>query len=560
MFQMHHDYEAKDNATFEQRAVALVLDLTIIGLLKGLLPIPALLGSLLSLIYFVFLQCQFGFTPGKYFAGLRVISTTGQTSLPRMLLRESIGKFVSSLVFLLGYLVVMFSKNRLAWHDKMSRTRVISLKPQDVSGFAQFARGATSLIALLIVGVVGFTSYILYSSAGAQAVANLFEKNSFVVRGVSGSLANGVKIESLQKQTKLYKIDLKNLFLQVNHNKSVFNKIIEIKSNPVINKIHITGGTVEIFKDINPEKEGLALIPKDLLPRRKNAPEKLQLEDLDQKKAQRRQTGTIESVEIANINLKLGEYDLNLDRFSVGNLVLDKHSLTAGHLYLKGSLGTFMIKNFTQLDKSQRSSYSYDFTIIPNSFFPKKLKKPFRFLGNFSKMKDSLTFDLKSSDEKLVLSKNESHFRLKLNRFPFDQYFKGNLPIKSMSLDTSGKYISGKLKIRNQTYHFDKQPLFGVRGSPIIGRSIRNKRVGVSWLNLLIAKPWLLVERRIIPQKAMRSLASTQERSIFQPISKNDLSNMYVNKPYIALKPKAKHFIDNDIEFFSNSFIPNKEP
>ena len=158
------------------------------------------------------------------------------------------------------------------------------------------------------------------------------------------------------------------------------------------------------------------------------------------------------------------------------------------------------------------------------------------------------------------MSKNESHFRLRLSHFPLDHYFKGNLPIKAISLDTSGKYISGSLKIRNQTFHFEKQALFDVKGSPIVGRSMRNKRVGVSWLNLLIAKPWLFVERRTAPRKALRSLASSQERSIFQPVSRNALAKIYLNKPYTALKPKAKFFIDNDIDFFSNSFIPKKDP
>jgi uncharacterized RDD family membrane protein YckC len=99
-----------------------------------MLGVSALAGSgtvfvLLFLAYIVWALVLFGkgTTPGKNALGMYVIDERGgRAGFGRMLAREWIGKFISGLVFGLGYLWILFDKDRQAWHDKLMSTYVIT--------------------------------------------------------------------------------------------------------------------------------------------------------------------------------------------------------------------------------------------------------------------------------------------------------------------------------------------------------------------------------------------------------------------------------------------------
>jgi uncharacterized RDD family membrane protein YckC len=78
-----------------------------------------------------------GLTPGKYLVGEQVVDhlNGGQPGLGKMLLREIIGKWVSGLIFGLGYFWAIWDKDGQAWHDKIAGTVVIKRAP----GGAQIA-------------------------------------------------------------------------------------------------------------------------------------------------------------------------------------------------------------------------------------------------------------------------------------------------------------------------------------------------------------------------------------------------------------------------------------
>jgi uncharacterized RDD family membrane protein YckC len=87
-----------------------------------------LLGLLLLILYlsvaFV-LYCS-GTTPGKRIFALRVIKESGgECHLGSMLVREIVGKTISGAVFLLGYLWILFDRERQGWHDKLANTYVV---------------------------------------------------------------------------------------------------------------------------------------------------------------------------------------------------------------------------------------------------------------------------------------------------------------------------------------------------------------------------------------------------------------------------------------------------
>lgn len=81
------------------------------------------LATLILMLYF-YRSSQ---SPGKAIMKLQVVDKeTGQpVGMGRMLLREWLGKIVSTLVFGIGYLNILWDKNHQGWHDKIAKTVVI---------------------------------------------------------------------------------------------------------------------------------------------------------------------------------------------------------------------------------------------------------------------------------------------------------------------------------------------------------------------------------------------------------------------------------------------------
>jgi len=137
-------------AGFWIRVVATVLDsfllcivqfvLTlIITLLIGFMGIAAvedpavsliiwLFGTTISLGYAVFFTGYCGQTPGKMALRIKVVCTDGShLTYGRAAKREILGKFVSSILLGIGYLMVAFDQQKQGLHDKIADTYVIKL-------------------------------------------------------------------------------------------------------------------------------------------------------------------------------------------------------------------------------------------------------------------------------------------------------------------------------------------------------------------------------------------------------------------------------------------------
>ena len=66
---------------------------------------------------------------GKRILGMRVYSKEGKrVGFLKMLLRESIGKIISGLIFSLGYIWILIDDENQAWHDKLIDSVVIQEK------------------------------------------------------------------------------------------------------------------------------------------------------------------------------------------------------------------------------------------------------------------------------------------------------------------------------------------------------------------------------------------------------------------------------------------------
>lgn len=67
-----------------------------------------------------------GMTPGKLTMGIQVVKADGRPAdFFTMLVRETFGKFISGLVFMMGWIWILIDKEHQGWHDKLVGTYVI---------------------------------------------------------------------------------------------------------------------------------------------------------------------------------------------------------------------------------------------------------------------------------------------------------------------------------------------------------------------------------------------------------------------------------------------------
>lgn len=83
-----------------------------------------------NMAYFAALTKRYGATPGKLAFGLRVVSVDGKRlRWKQVLLRETIGKCLSTLPLWFGFLRIGWAEKRQGWHDELAGTAVLITKP-----------------------------------------------------------------------------------------------------------------------------------------------------------------------------------------------------------------------------------------------------------------------------------------------------------------------------------------------------------------------------------------------------------------------------------------------
>lgn len=86
----------------------------------------ALLCGLLAYALWALILFGQGITPGKKFLGLRVVMEDGRSAgFATMLVREWVGKWISSLAFGLGFIWILIDNDNQGWHDKVMTTYVV---------------------------------------------------------------------------------------------------------------------------------------------------------------------------------------------------------------------------------------------------------------------------------------------------------------------------------------------------------------------------------------------------------------------------------------------------
>jgi uncharacterized RDD family membrane protein YckC len=146
------DFSAYAPATFNQRAYAAAIDLAMFVSVALMVAVPAaapiasmvksgnettalgvvlVLAGVLAAAYLVLPTTLYGRTFGKAVVGLRVVGDDyAKLSLPRVLLREVVGKAASLLPVGAGFVLPVLNTQRRALHDFVGRTRVVLVRPQ----------------------------------------------------------------------------------------------------------------------------------------------------------------------------------------------------------------------------------------------------------------------------------------------------------------------------------------------------------------------------------------------------------------------------------------------
>ena len=130
---------ALEIASAGQRFLAFLLD-SVLSIMLGIMGFAISFGmgergeflsTLLGLMYWVVVLGMVairGQSPGKIALGIKIVNTNGSSiGFGRTLVREIVGKFVSAMIILLGFLWILFDGRRQGWHDKIASTIVVRL-------------------------------------------------------------------------------------------------------------------------------------------------------------------------------------------------------------------------------------------------------------------------------------------------------------------------------------------------------------------------------------------------------------------------------------------------
>lgn len=86
----------------------------------------------INLGYGVVMIAWRGQTVGKMVVGIQVVDANGNIpGIGAVLLREIVGKFLSTIALFLGYLWVAWDKDKRGWHDHIASTYVVRKIPEN---------------------------------------------------------------------------------------------------------------------------------------------------------------------------------------------------------------------------------------------------------------------------------------------------------------------------------------------------------------------------------------------------------------------------------------------
>jgi uncharacterized RDD family membrane protein YckC len=83
--------------------------------------------NLFAVVYLVYFIANSGQTPGKMAVGIKVVDVSGNEAGYLRSLFRAIGYYISSALFMAGFLWSLLDRRRQTWHDKIAGTVVVEI-------------------------------------------------------------------------------------------------------------------------------------------------------------------------------------------------------------------------------------------------------------------------------------------------------------------------------------------------------------------------------------------------------------------------------------------------
>lgn len=362
--EVFHFYPASN----AKRFVAFLIDMVVawtgallfVSLLSGFDKIG--LVSLLVLLYFVIMHAAFGFTLGKKLMGLRLIryGDDEKAGVLQVVFRETIGKFISTALFFGGFLFIFFSKERIALHDKICRTHVISDEPEEsVSSLAVFAQGF-AVVAVFMAGIF-YTAF--HTSIPLKSWAKHLKKSGVQIEGVHGSLKDGFLLETIKFTNKDLEFTGKDIVFK-------YDNIFDLVKGKDFHIRRISASQVHLAFHKNQSSATSA--------QRKRARQANAAHLENQEKSENRSTAAAnilcDLIDVSEIKVSMpDEPAYEAKKLQVKKIMLSKGNVEVQKIYLDSKDIFTDIQGFSYDKVSDVFSISESEVIVKKSMFPKYL-------------------------------------------------------------------------------------------------------------------------------------------------------------------------------------------
>lgn len=85
--------------------------------------------TIIALAYYIILTVMYGQTLGKMATGIKVVQQDDRSNgWGRIIVRETIGKFISAIILCIGFIIIAFDREKRGLHDHLCNTRVVKMK------------------------------------------------------------------------------------------------------------------------------------------------------------------------------------------------------------------------------------------------------------------------------------------------------------------------------------------------------------------------------------------------------------------------------------------------
>lgn len=142
--------------------------------------------------YFIYFTYTKGATLGKRALGLQVVSANSEKlTLEKVIIRETIGRFISHILLDIGYIVAAFTAKKQSLHDTMAGTYVIYKDPKQKTN-AWIIAIVLAPIVLAVIGIVAAIVLGSLSAAREKAQEADFKTEVFALNSqISGACKEG---------------------------------------------------------------------------------------------------------------------------------------------------------------------------------------------------------------------------------------------------------------------------------------------------------------------------------------------------------------------------------